>query len=165
MTKSRNIKSRTVRERFDTMMRVTPGCWLWLRGKDKDGYGKFSARRAGVVLPGIDGRAHRAAYTIYVGPIPAGLHVLHKCDNPSCVNPDHLFVGTNSDNMKDRSAKGRLEQYRERNPSNKLSAQQAEQIRDMARRSTLSYKAIGEMYGVCATTVWKINKEMTWANK
>ena len=76
------------------------GCWIWMVGANKQGYGLFWA-------DGRPTRAHRFAYAKYVGPIPDGLHVLHRCDVPSCVNPAHLFLGTNADNVADREIKGR----------------------------------------------------------
>lgn len=75
-------------------------CWPWLRCKDKDGYGKFRA-------DGHNGRAHRIAWEAVNGPIPAGLDALHSCDSPPCINPAHLFLGTNADNSADMVAKGR----------------------------------------------------------
>lgn len=79
---------------------TAPGCWEWTGTKDKHGYGRVRVdqRKA---------RAHRVAWEAFKGEIPAGLHVLHRCDNPGCVNPEHLFLGTHGDNMRDREAKGR----------------------------------------------------------
>lgn len=77
------------------------GCWNWKRSKDKNGYGYI--KRKGVRTQ----KAHRAAYEIFNGSINDGLLVCHKCDNPSCVNPDHLFLGSDVDNVKDRTVKGR----------------------------------------------------------
>lgn len=77
------------------------GCWLWWRGLNSDGYGSCGIR-------GFSRKAHRASWEIHKGPIPPGLHVLHRCDTPACVNPDHLFVGTHFDNMSDAARKGRL---------------------------------------------------------
>lgn len=77
------------------------GCWLWTAYINDDGYGRI--RSSNNKLMG----AHRASYEIHRGSIPAGLQVLHTCDTPSCVNPDHLFVGTVQDNMDDMVAKGR----------------------------------------------------------
>lgn len=75
-------------------------CWIWTRGKLPKGYGRFNA-------DGKDVLAHRFAYEKLIGEIPDGLHVCHHCDNPSCVNPKHLFVGTRSDNMQDMWEKKR----------------------------------------------------------
>jgi len=78
----------------------TGNCWDWLAGKDKDGYGKIK-------INGKDLQAHRASWDFHNGLIPEGMSVLHHCDNPSCVNPSHLFLGTTLDNMRDRDTKGR----------------------------------------------------------
>lgn len=78
-------------------------CWPWLAGTDGRGYGTIGPGREHV----SDLKAHRVSYELNVGPIPAGMHVLHHCDNPPCVNPAHLWVGTDADNMHDMLAKGR----------------------------------------------------------
>lgn len=84
--------------------RYTPepmsGCWLWLDSCDPTGYGTM-------LHDGKKQYAHRVSWILQNGPIPPGLHVLHKCDTPSCVNPDHLFAGTALENARDRDAKGR----------------------------------------------------------
>ena len=76
------------------------GCWNWALYKDKDGYGGM--KRKGKIY-----RAHRKSWITFKGEIPEGLHVLHHCDNPKCINPDHLYIGTHQDNMDDMVKRGR----------------------------------------------------------
>lgn len=85
---------------------VRPGlspCWTWTKGKTKAGYGQLQARKISQ-QPLL---AHRVAWQLEKGEIPLGVHVLHECDNPSCVRPSHLFLGTQTDNVADRVRKGR----------------------------------------------------------
>lgn len=94
----------TARERFEANYeRGSDGeCWEWLGGKDRHGYGQFRTEKKQHKT-----MAHRFSYEIHIGPIPDGMKVCHSCDNPSCVNPDHLWVGTQADNVRDMIAKGR----------------------------------------------------------
>jgi hypothetical protein len=98
------------------------GCWIWAASTDKDGYGWFQ-------LNGKACQAHRISYTIHNGEIPEGMCVLHRCDNPSCVNPKHLFLGTLKDNAQDRVQKGRSrDDTGELNPCAKLTENQVIEI-------------------------------------
>jgi HNH endonuclease len=90
----------TVEERFWAKVEKTEGCWLWMGYRNKKGYGMFK-------MPDRVQLAHRAAWMLTNGPIPDGLDVLHKCDNPPCVRPTMLFLGTNADNQQDSVRKGR----------------------------------------------------------
>ena len=91
-----------VQDRFDKryILEPTSGCWLWEKSRSSEGYGLFWAF-------GKTRSAHRVAWELYCGKIPDGLFVLHSCDVKSCVNPDHLFLGTHTDNMADMVHKGR----------------------------------------------------------
>lgn len=76
-------------------------CWPWQRGVNQSGYGQIS-------IEGKQLGAHRVSYELHYGPIPTGLHILHTCDNPACVNPAHLCTGTHGDNVQDAIVKGRM---------------------------------------------------------
>jgi HNH endonuclease len=88
------------RERFWTKVIKSENCWEWQGVKNGDGYGQF--KRDGQMVP-----AHRIAFELIHGEIPNGLYVLHQCDNPPCVKPSHLYLGTQFDNMRDMFQKGR----------------------------------------------------------
>jgi hypothetical protein len=95
----------TIEERFwKYVAKGEPGsCWEWQGAKDHHGYGRLnSPGHSGPVL-----KAHRVSYEIHAGPIERGLHVLHSCDNPPCVNPAHLRLGSPADNTEDRLSRGR----------------------------------------------------------
>ena len=88
-------------ERFWSKVLKTPTCWIWIATRNTTGYGQFSLFGKLVV-------AHRVSYELSKGPIPTGLRVLHHCDNPPCVRPSHLWLGTQKMNMEDASSKDRF---------------------------------------------------------
>lgn len=121
-------------ERFNAQVarRGTSECWEWRAAKSAAGYGQmWDGERIAY--------AHRLAYELAYGPIPAGMHVCHHCDNPPCCNPQHLFAGTVADNSADKVAKGR--------GAKKLSDRAVREIRALAAAGTPLVK-IGALYGV-----------------
>lgn len=133
-----------------TMNKQADGCWIWTGGYYNHGYGvvcwRFKPQGKGVKIA-----ASRAAWMVRNGPIPAGMQVLHKCDVPGCCNPDHLFLGTITDNMHDRLRK-------ERNPRVTVTGDQVRAIRKEAaekkQRGTMA--ALARKYGISPQTVGKI---------
>ena len=102
------------------------GCWLWTRSTDS-GYGVIGSR-------GFEKHAHRQSYRLFVGEIPEGIQVLHKCDVRECCNPEHLFLGTIGDNMRDRTAKNRQAKGAGHGMA-KLTIEQVDEIRKRAESS------------------------------
>lgn len=126
------------------------GCWNWQGWKDRQGYGHAIIKRRKV-------KAHRFSWMIYNAVIPAGLCVLHKCDNPSCVNPEHLFLGTRKDNAVDKMNKGRC-LYGEKHCLVKITEEQAMSILSDPR----SNYAIGKEYGISNQQVSRIKTGKRW---
>lgn len=121
-------------------------CWLWTASvNQRTGYGQFGMargfRRGGMRQLG----AHRVAWELTNGPIPADQHVLHSCDTPRCCNPGHLFLGTHRDNMRDAAAKGRL--HAPRPTAQRLTDAQVSQIRTLAASGVL-HAEIARQYTV-----------------
>ena len=158
--------------RFWSFVRKTETCWIWTGVRDKDGYGRT---RPGTGKSYV--LAHRFSYELHHGPIPTGLHILHKCDNPPCVNPDHLFSGTNRDNIddmvrKDRQLKGDRHPLRlhpecvargTRSAFAKLDDEKVRQVR-ILRAEGLSCPAIARLYGVAKSTIQRSANGLSWAH-
>ncbi len=133
------------------------GCWVWMGATDRDGYGRLQtgSRASGnrLVL-----RAHRVSYEIAFGSIPNGLCVLHRCDNPPCVNPEHLFLGTNADNSADMVRKGRASKLRgENHHSTKITDLQVAEIRSL--NETLTHREIATRFGISRGHVTNLTSE------
>ena len=132
-------------------------CWLWTGGKNIYGYGMLRTER----LAARKG-AHRFSWEMHNGPIPEGMQVLHRCDVRNCVNPAHLFLGTNEENTADKVAKGRQRGPRgENQPFARLTEAQVRQIREL-HGNGLSNGAIGQHFGVGAEAISKIIRRVNW---
>ena len=148
----------TILERFlSKVNKQENGCWLWTGARDKNGYGWFN----GVGKPGGHTRANRQAWMFFRGDIPKGLFVCHTCDTPSCVNPDHLFLGTNNDNRQDSKQKGRTCRGTRVN-TNRLSESQVHEIRKRYIPRVVTQKYLAEQYGVSESAVGLIITNRNW---
>ncbi len=136
-------------DRFYNQHSINPQthCWEWIGGTAGRGYGQFQVAGKKVL-------AHRFSWEHHNGPIPSGKFVCHKCDNVLCVNPDHLFVGTHSDNMQDMANKGRH-----------WSAKLFKSDRTVIGRSAAPTKYLADLYGVHRTTIQRIRRKARAALK
>jgi hypothetical protein len=141
-----------VKERFESKISMEPntGCWLWTGTTNDKGY-------AQIRIDGIYKYAHRLSWKFNRGPIPQNLQVLHKCDTPSCVNPLHLFLGTQKDNMQDAKKKGRTP-LGERNGMVKLTGEQVIKIRQDNR----THEAIAKEHMVSRAIISMIKERKRW---
>jgi hypothetical protein len=146
----------TIRDRFEHYVVKGDGCWSWSGSTDQNGYGKLNVH-------GIPALAHRLSWTFHCGPIPDGQQVLHKCDNPICSNPDHLFIGDHQDNMTDMWMKGRA------NPKihlgvehgmAKLTEDQVYKIRESSGASRI----IAAELGISGRQVRDIRNRKSWSH-
>lgn len=116
-------------------------CWNWIGLKRPHGYGRTSIKGKSI-------DAHRASWLIHNGEIPDGMCVLHKCDNPSCVNPAHLFLGTHLDNTLDMFSKGRANC-----PPRKVSHEQVREIKRLRAENRTSHKDLADQFGISRALV------------
>lgn len=156
--KSPTSNSKT-RERFWSKVdrRYPDDCWTWKGNRGSNRYGLF--RMGGRQKVG----AHRAAWILTHGKIPDGLHVCHRCDNPVCVNPAHLFLGTHAENMADAAAKGRMWQPRgEDNSSAKLTEGDVREIRHLHKVGGLRQVDIAQRFDISRPLVSLIVNRKKW---
>jgi hypothetical protein len=134
-------------------IRGSDECWEWKAGKNKKGYGIFWFGRPHY--------AHRIAYYLELKP-PASMCVCHHCDNPGCVNPRHLFLGTNADNTRDRDNKGRgYNRTGERHGKTKLTDLDVKHMRDIFD-SGRTVTSVASAFGISYSAAWKIKNRVTW---
>lgn len=150
--------TRSLFSRWADKVDIGDDCWNWQASTTHNGYGNIHA-------DGVTKRAHRVGYELFVGSIPPGMVLLHRCDNRLCVNPSHLELGTVAENQKDMAAKGRGSGGRargERNGLAKLTAEDVRIIRAELRRGALQ-RELAERYGVDQTNISAIKLGKTWA--
>lgn len=156
---------RNTAEDFWSKVKKTAGCWLWTASTVGFGYGQFRINMRMV-------QAHRFSWELTNGAIPDGLCVLHRCDEPRCVRPDHLFLGTPADNNADRDAKGRRvvshaprpSTCGERNHKAKLRADQVVEIRARHAAGAANQKQLAKQYGVTPNLIGLIVRGRIWTH-
>ena len=145
--------------RFARKVLVTNTCWIWTASLTPKGYGQFRYK-------GTTRRAHRVVWELLVGKIPDGLWVLHTCDVKNCVNPDHLFLGTPLDNMRDMIEKGRdcheAPQWGESHWDSKLTESEVLEIRSFYSIGNYRHKDLAEMFNISKETIGNIVRRETW---
>jgi hypothetical protein len=146
------------------------GCWIWQEGKATDGYGQT---RIGADTTRL---VHRIMYREAYGDFDRKMLICHKCDTPACCNPDHLFIGTNSDNVRDAANKGRMAKGKKNgcyihpekvprgttNGMSVLTEDKVIEIRNRYAKGDISQLNLGKLYGVSEHTIWTIVHRKTW---
>jgi hypothetical protein len=157
----------TTEDRFWSKVNKTANCWIWIGAKSKKS--KRGNFRPGGCAQKIS--AHRFSWILKNGPIPSGLCILHKCDIPDCVNPDHLFLGTQADNIADMDKKGRrktvcVKPFKRgaQNIVAKLTEKDVYEIRAIYKRGDISQKKIADRFSVSQTLISAIINRKIWAH-
>ena len=148
----RHASLRNAADDFWSRVEKTDHCWLWTGGTDEDGYGMFVLDQ--------ERRAHRVAFELSFGPIPEGMCVCHHCDNPRCVRPDHLFLGTNEHNQTDKLRKGRQSKG-EMQAAAKLTNAAVLEIRS-AHENGESNKSLARRFSVSDSAIWSVIHGRSW---
>lgn len=134
-------------------------CWEWIASKNRYGYGQLTNRQQHY-------EAHRVSFVFRNGSIPSGMHILHYCDNPACVNPDHLHLGTHQQNMADMVSKGRTKKG-ERHWNSKLTEDEVFQIRKRYGRRGIGGEdssSLSKEFQVSVSTIMNIVNEKNWSS-
>lgn len=147
------------------------GCWEWNGARSPSGHGSMRLGKGHI-------STHRLSFELAYGPIPSRMFICHRCDNPPCVNPEHLFLGTPADNMRDRDSKGRGATGRrngrhtkpectargEQCGRTKLTTRQVLDIREAYANERISMRALGAIYGISHTQVRYVVRGLSWAH-
>ena len=145
-----------IHQRFWAKVNKTKTCWIWTGYKARNGYGCF-----GLSAHVGPQKAHRVSWMLEHGEVPDDLCVLHKCDNPSCVRPDHLFLGTLKDNSQDMVRKGRDRSQGSKNPRSKLNEEDVIEIRRLSKLGKTGYK-LAKCYGISPASISLIINRKNW---
>lgn len=156
MSKCKYTQERHLQEVLKRISITGKGCWEYMGYRDKDGYGIVMRGRRQL-------RAHRFIFSMLKGD-PGELHVCHHCDNPSCVNPSHLFAGSDRDNTRDKVAKGR-QTSGERQHKSKFSWEKIRQIRERYAAGGISQCALARELGVTQYCIWAIVRRINWSKE
>jgi hypothetical protein len=157
-------------ERFWVKVHKTEGCWLWTGCASRYGFISWEGRRNRL--------AHRVSWELHFGPVPGGLCVLHRCDTPLCVRPDHLFLGTVKDNAEDRNGKQRQARggrhgrrtrpectaRGERSGLAKLSEESVRGMRERHAAGGITFRQLGSLFGITGTHAHRIVTRQVWAH-
>lgn len=138
------------------LVRKLGRCWVWTAATDSSGYGHLRSSGHGQLVA-----THRLSWHFAYGEIPIGFCVLHKCDNPSCVRPSHLFLGTQKDNAKDREQKGRTNRHHP-SPSAKTTEACVREIRSIYASGRVTQQSLCDQFNLGRTAVSDIVKRKTW---
>ena len=148
-------KFKDFEDKFWSRVLKTETCWIWQAGKTTAGYGEIRFK-------GNPCYAHRVSWELSHGPIPEGFEILHKCDTPSCVNPEHLFVGTQSQNIRDCIRKGR--RYDNSGEKHGRALLTSTQVKEIRNAQGISQVKLANLYHVARTTIQAILYGNTWRN-
>jgi hypothetical protein len=156
---------------WKNVVKLASGCWEWTGNREAKGYGRFGAENK-------MHKAHRFSYELHYGPIPEGKMIIHSCDNPPCINPDHISAGTCKDNSDDMISRNRAVHNRgtkphykkhpeeiqrgERIGTHKVTESQIKQIRSLYASGGYYQHVIAKMFHISQTSVWRIVRDITW---
>jgi hypothetical protein len=154
------IAAEQIKQKIEANVEKCPmsGCWLWFGTADPRGYGRMWTGGP------LTRRAHRASYEAHVGPIPSGACVCHRCDTPACVNPAHLFMGTQVENVADMTSKRRQQRGAQR-PLARLTESAVRDIRRRLAAGERIHQAVeAQRLGVARVQVWRVIHGLSWTH-